>query len=139
MLSLYGIYAAMQQICCVAACIDNIADMHYVNDMDTYESLVTQIVDHLRPMFRDSLKNKPHTSITKKLDDIGITVKFVQNIGFPNNETVTITHEEYTAVYNRMWPDIESDHININGIVIVSTSGNWANLIEVLTLLTLRQ
>lgn len=129
----------MQQICCIAACIDNIADMHYVNDMDTYESLVTQIVDHLRPMFRDSLKNNPHTSITKRLDDIGITVKFVQNLGFPNNETVTITHEEYTAIYNRMWPAIESDRININGIVIVTTSGNWVNLIEVLTLLTLRQ
>ena len=107
--------------------------------MDTYESLVTQIVDHLRPMFRDSLKNNPHTSITKRLDDIGITVKFIQNLGFPNNETVTITHEEYTAIYNRMWPAIESDRININGIVIVTTSGNWVNLIEVLTLLTLRQ
>lgn len=141
MLSLYGIYAAMQQICCVAACIDNIADMHYVNDMSNtdLDTVVKEVVELLKPSIQMEFINKKSHSIEKRYDDLGVDVIFSQVLGFPNMSSMMIIHSDYTVSYNRMWPAIEDGSIQLTGIVTVKYTGDCLPIQDVLTFLKLQQ
>ena len=131
----------MQQLCCVAACVDNIADMQYVNIMSNtdLDTVVKEVVELLKPSIQMEFVNKHTHSIEKHYDEIGVDVIFSQVLGFPNQSTVMIIHPDYTVSYNRMWPVIENGAIQIAGIVTIKYTGDCSPIQDVLTFLKLRQ
>lgn len=131
----------MQQICCVAACIDNITDMRYVNSMINSEldTVVKQIADLLSPSIQKDFVNKQSHSVEKRYDDLGIDVVFSQALGFPNTSSMTIVHPDYTVSYNRMWPAFDNGTIRITGTATVKYTGDCAPVQDLLTFLKLRQ
>ncbi len=135
------IYAAMQQNCCVAACIDNITDMHYVNGMNNsdLDLVVNDVVELLKPSIQTEFVNKKSHSVEKHYDDLGVTVIFSQVLGFPNMSSMMIVHPDYTVSYNRMWPAFDNGVIRITGTATVKYTGDCSPVRDVLTFLRLRQ
>ena len=141
MLSLYGIYAAMQQICCVAACIDNIADMQYVNGMSNtdLDTVVKEVVELLKPSIQMEFVNKHKHTIEKHYDNLGVDVIFSQTLGFPNTSSMTIIHQDYTVSYSRLWPAFDNGTIRITGTATIRYTGDCSPIQDVLTFLKLQQ
>jgi hypothetical protein len=141
MLSLYSIYAAMQQICCVAACIDNIADMQYVNGMSNIDldTAVKEVVELLKPSIEMEFVNKQKHSIEKRYDTLGVVVIFSQVLGFPNTSSMMIVHPDYTVSYNRIWPAFDDSTIRITGTATIKYTGDCSPIQDVLTFLKLQQ
>jgi hypothetical protein len=101
------------------------------------ESIVTKIVEYLLPITRNTLKTRTHSSTTVKLDEIGVTVTTDRVLGLPNQEKITVTHNEYAFTYTRVWPVIKDNRLDLGGAVTITTSGNCVTLKELLVFLTL--
>lgn len=131
----------MQQKCCVAACIDNITDMHYVNGMSNtdLDPVVKEVVELLKPSIEMEFVNKKSHSLEKHYEDLGVDVVFSQVLGFPNISTMLIIHPDYTVSYNRMWPAFDNGTIRITGTATIKYTGDCAPVQDMLTFLKLQQ
>ena len=99
----------MQQLYCIAACIDNMTAMLYATNMDTIEieAMIYNFVSFVRAN-RAMEFSQPHTtseSFEIELDEIDVKMSIKITFGLVNSSDTTITHSDYNIKYLRVWPD----------------------------------